>query len=267
MENKQNNIMDPYKIMQITNKNFTLDQLRTNYKRLVLEYHPDRTKDVSGSPIFQTLKFAYDYLLNELKSKDADKGHHELKMAANTKDSNNLGTNTKFVPGEKFDVGRFNQIFSDARISEVYDDGYGEWKEDAPTAPKAIVTYKEPEALMGGRFASAYELGNAKVTDYSGDNLGSGLKYMDFKLAHTTTRLVDENIVDARPEFKTVEELKNHRGNVSFTASAEDVRKRHLQKIEDEKIEATRQKTLKEKDGLIESLYKKSHKLMLSAFS
>jgi hypothetical protein len=64
-----------------------------------------------------------------------------------------------------------------------------------------------------------------------------------------------------------VEELKNHRGNVSFTASAEDVRKRHLQKIEDEKNEATRQKTLKEKDGLIESLYKKSHKLMLSAFS
>jgi DnaJ family protein A protein 5 len=254
--------------MQV-NKTFTLDQLRTNYKRLVLEYHPDRTKDVSGSPIFQTLKFAYDYLLNELKSKQSDKSHQELKMAANAKerDDSGVGQNVKFTPGEKFDVGRFNQIFSEARISEVYDDGYGEWKEDAVNTPKAIVTYKEPEPLMGSRFASAYELGNSKVSDYSGDNLGSGLKYMDFKLAHTTTRLVDENVVDSRPEFKTVEELKNHRGNVSFTASPEDVRKRQLQKVDDEKKEATRQKSLKEKDGLIEQLYKKSHKLMLSAFS
>ena len=263
---EKHNIMDPYKILQVK-QNYTYDQLRSNYKRLVLEYHPDRSSDINKSPIFQTLKFAYDFLINELKAKQSDKSHFELKTAAKSGGGSTSGTNNNFIPGDKFNVERFNKLFSESRIAEVYDDGYGKWTEDSPKQPNALVNYKEPNALMGGRFASAYELGNSKVDDYSGDNMGPGLQFMDYRLAHTTTLLVDEKAVDSRPEFKSVEELKKHRTNMSLIPTADDVKKRHLQKMEDEKRESDRQKALKEKDSLIETIYKKSHKLMLAAFS
>jgi len=260
--------MDPYKVMQV-GKNYTMEQLRTNFKRLVLEYHPDRNADVSKSQIFLTLKFSYDYLINELKTRELDKDHITLKQQQQQHQQDGSISNAQNIKfsKDKFDLTKFNQMFSESRIQEVYDDGYGNWVEDTPKGDKAIITYKEPEAMLGSKFAGAYELGASKIDDYSNDNVGRGLKYMDFKLAHTTSLLVDQNHVESRDEFKSIDDLKKHRGNVKFEQSPEDVRRRQLEQIENDKKEADRLVALRNKDSLISQLYGKTHKLMLSAFS
>ena len=258
--------IDPLKIMQLS-KDYTFEQLRANYKRLVLEYHPDRKQDLSNSPVFQTLKFSYDYLMNDLKSRELDKDHNTLKsQAMSQKDTFKGQTNIK-ISKERFDLDKFNQMFSDSRMQDVYDDGYGDWDDSKPMGQKAIIMYKEPEPLSSSRFASAYELGATKIDDYSHDNVGAGLRYMDLKLAHSTTMLVDPDHVVQRQEFKTVDELKKHRGNVDMVASPDDLARQHAIKKEMEKKEADRLAALKNKDSLIEQLYNKTHKLMLAAFS
>lgn len=275
--------LDPYKIMQVDKRNYTYEQLRANFKRLVLEYHPDRNnlnrEKLNESGIFQTLKFSYDYLVSELEAKRSDKTHFELKEQAKAQaqapppqeaqaQAPHTSNNVRIPTGRKFDIATFNAVFTKERINEAYDQGYGDWKEDTPPAPKAIIAYKDPEPFAMGRFASAYELGKEHVGDFSGDTLGTNLKYMDFKLAHTTSLLVDPSTLEARPEhaFTTVEQIKHHRATAPLQATEEDLRKRHLEQEEDAKREEARLDALKQKDSLIDSWYKKTHALMLQTF-
>lgn len=258
--------MDPYKVMQV-DKNYTFEELKKNFKRLVLEYHPDRKQDLTDSLIFQTLKFSYDYLVERLKSKNSDKTHHELKAMATESLHQNAGRQNVTISKDKFNLEQFNRVFAESRISEAYDNGYAGWTEDTPKGENAIVTYKDPEPIFGGgRFASAYELGRTAVGDYSGENIGSGLKYMDFRLAHTTTALVDPKSVESRPEFRSVDEMKKHRSNVQFVPSPEAVKRIQMQKMEEEKKEKERLEALKQKDTLIDRIYNKTHQIMLTAF-
>lgn len=253
--------------MQV-NKDYTFEQLKANFKRLVLEYHPDRKQKLDDSIIFQTLKFSYDYLLERLKSKGTDKTHQEFKLGAKregeslTSGKQNVNVST----GDKFNLEQFNRLFAESRIGEAYDDGYANWTEDTPRGENAIVAYKDPEPMFGGRFSSAYELGRTAVGDFSGDNMGSGLKYMDFRLAHTTTALVNPKVVETRTEFKSIEDMKKHRSNIQFVPTAGDIEREHLKKLEDEKKEKQRQEAVKQKDSLIDQIYNKTHKIMIAAF-
>lgn len=266
--------IDPYKTLQITDpKTYTYDQVRSNFKRLVLEYHPDRTAiqnvgELNKSPVFQTLKFSYDYLVAELKNRDSDKPHHELKAAAKAVPIAPAPSATNIaIKPEKFDITKFNSVFNENRLKDAYDEGYGNWTEDTPQSiQKAIITYKDPEPYATGRFSSSYELGRDRVGDYSGDTVGTSLKFMDFKLAHTTTMLVDPNTVNDRPEFKTVDEIKKHRATMPLEATEADLLKRHAAKVEAEKLETARIQALKDKDSLVDKIYNKTHQLLLSAF-
>ena len=268
--------IDPYKTMQVNPRTFTFQELRANFKRLVLEYHPDRSAiqnitELNKSPVFQTLKFSYDYLVTELKKRDTDKPHHELKAQAQAQEQEQEHKqqhrqNVK-IKTDRFDINKFNQVFDETRLKDVYDDGYNDWTEDTPPAQKAIVAYKDPEPYAMGRFSAAYELGRQHVDNFSGDTVGTNLKFMDFKLAHTTTLLVDPAAVAERPEFKSVDDIKKHRANKTILEPTEaDIQRRHAEKIAADEQEAARLRALKEKDTLINNLFNKTHQLLLSAF-
>ena len=260
--------MDPYKVLGV-GKDFTMEELRRNYKRQVIKYHPDRKADISSTPVFQTLTFAYNYLVNEFKERQQDKEHHELKSAAMATPAAAPNVNLEAISGKRFNAKVFNEFFEKNRINDVMDDGYGDWVEDVVEKKdgNAIVNYKEPEPMNGSsRFGNVYELGVEKITDYSGDNRSNrNLGYMDYRLAHTTSRLVDPSHVEERQEFKTVDELKKHRAKVTFVMSPEDVRRQQIEKDRILKQEQARLETLKKKDGIIGEIYNKTHKFMLQA--
>jgi curved DNA-binding protein CbpA len=125
-----NNQMDPYKLLELP-KNFTLEQLRSNYKRLALQLHPDKG-NIQTDYLFKMLTVAYKTLLKEYQAKLADKQYFDLR--SDSKKTLETQRSDKYVmpelavgSGQNFDTRKFNAIFENYRINEVHDDGYGSW--------------------------------------------------------------------------------------------------------------------------------------------
>jgi len=261
--------MDPYKVLEVNPASFTYDELKRNYKRLVMKYHPDKNTDIKSTPVFQTLTFCYKYLVKELRTREDSKDHTTLKSqaAAESGGSGQKNIHTTIDP-KHFNVKNFNAMFDKHRYKDdVIEDGYGDWfKEDKTEDKGAIIHYKEPEALCTG-FANVYELGATSIDDYSSDNMSNrNLNFMDLKKAYTTSRIVDEKHVESRPEFKSLEDIKKHRANISYVMSDADLRKYNANLEAEKKKEEARRTALRNKDSTIEGLYNRTHALMIGMF-
>jgi DnaJ family protein A protein 5 len=255
--------MDPFKVLGVDKRGFTLEQLKKNYKKLVLKYHPDRTADISKSNLFQTLTFHYNYLLKHLEELKTDADHMTLKNADRKQDKKQNITISK----DKFNLHTFNEEFSKVKElnKDEYDEGYSSWKEDAVPHEQAIINYKDPEPLTSARFGNSYELGVAKITDFSG-TIGT-YGYMDYKLAHTTTKLVDANHVTRKTSYNSIDDLKKERSQISYTPTPAELQKLHTLRKLDQTTELARREKLKQNDTLISALYDKTHKAMLQLFT
>lgn len=261
-------MLDPYKVLNIDPNNLTFEILKSKYKKMVLKYHPD----VGGSAsVFKTITFCYKYLLNELRTREEQKDHHTLKQQAEeSKGEFKSKSSVLFPQGSDFDISRFNAAFENYKYKDGYiEEGYNDWiKDDRVEDKGAIINYKDPEPLLSGRAAgNLYEIGKTKVEDYSSDNISNrSLNFMDLKVAYTTSKLVDERRIDSRPEFKSVEELKSHRANVSHVMSKEDLAKHTAQQMAEKKVEEQRLANMKKEMSKIDQFYQKTNQIMLSIF-
>ena len=259
-------MLDPYKVLNIDPNNLTLEILKHKYKKLVLKYHPD----VGGSAsVFKTITFCYKYLLNELKTREEQKDHYNLKQQSEeSKKEFSSKSSVLFEQGKDFNLAKFNAAFENFKYKENYiEDGYDSWiKQDRAEDKGAIINYKDPEPLLSGG-GNLYEFGKLKIDDYSGDNISNrSLNFMDLKVAYTTSKLVDESALDKRPEFKSVEELKKHRANISHVMSKEELAKYTAKQIAEKKAEEQRLANIKKEESKIEQFYKKTNQIMLSIF-
>ena len=107
------------------------------------------------------------------------------------------------MKGGKFSAKTFNRAFE---------------KETMPATNATI--FKEPEILALTKRLEFTEIGGGKPDDYThapvpgrGGRRG-GLAYTDYKVATTSSRLVDPRTVQARPDFKTIEEYSAHRDRI-----------------------------------------------------
>lgn len=107
------------------------------------------------------------------------------------------------MKGGKFSAKTFNRAFE---------------KETMPANNATI--FKEPEILALTKRLEFTEIGGGKPDDYThapvpgrGGRRG-GLAYTDYKVATTSSRLVDPRTVQARPDFKTIEEYSAHRDRI-----------------------------------------------------
>jgi curved DNA-binding protein CbpA len=292
-----NNQMDPYKLLELP-KNFTLEQLRSNYKRLALQLHPDKG-NIQTDYLFKMLTVAYKTLLKEYQAKLADKQYFDLR--SDSKKTIETQRSDKYVmpelavgSGQNFDTRKFNAIFENYRINEVHDDGYGSWMkpsdgkrrediniknkigkfnhnrfnqafENQPVARenKQVQVYREPEAVLSNKKMAFAELGVSKVDDFSGDNLtNKHLQYTDYKVAHTTTRLVDPNI-KVREDFHNVEDLKSRRASVRYQMTDEEAREYARRKAKEEQQERMRQQYQQKYDHIAFQNYEKLNKILL----
>lgn len=244
--------MDPYSILELP-RNHTLDQLKSNYKKLVMKYHPDARVnskiDVRSTPMFQALTQSYKKLVALHKS--SGKEHHELKYQH--KRENN--SNSQPPQHKNFNIEKFNKHFDDNKMADSYiDSGYNDWlkSNSSQKNESAIIHYSDPMPFYGAS-DNSMELGVNRVEDYS--HLKGKLQYMDLKLAYTTTKLVDESKVNMRKDFKNIDQLQKHRSNTKFHMNDVELAKYNADNINQAKKEKNRLHNLKKKDDAINKHY------------
>jgi hypothetical protein len=198
---------------------------------------------------------------------------------------------TVFYNGSRFDPDKFNKFFTDNRfVDEVHEQGYKEWMEthDIKDTPKYrgsynahkfnqqfekntqvsknnkhLIKYKEPEALVASKRLGFTELGQDSIDDFSGENKSlKNLNYMDYRLAHTTSRMVDPSTVNDRPQFQNIQEFERTRENVQYQMNESELREYNRKLRTQKKLEEQRENTLRSYDERLANHYTKINGLL-----
>lgn len=264
--------IDPYTMLQLP-RNYTVEMLRANYKRLALQLHPDRNNPTTTA-MFQILTNCYKTLLKEWQLRQQEKPHSDMRQQSQDYIQEQVQQphrRSDMEESDKFNLDKFNRVFSDHRISDAYQEGYDGWLRGQPDTEAArvknqhVVVYKTPQALpAANNTLPFYELGVDRIADHTPENLmQSSLPYMDLVRAHTTDRLVDPNNVKARKNYRTVQELESDRASAPSQLTDSELRALKRAQIKQEKTERARQERLQQLDQVSYQNYLRVHKLML----
>lgn len=205
--------------------------------------------------------------LNELNKQPSKSKHSNNSYFKTAQEPDQNSIQQMFYKGSRFDRDKFNKFFTDNKLTDDREEqGYQEWmaQNDIKEAPKyrgsfnsnrfnqhfnqyaqtqtnhrQIIKYQEPEAMVTSKKLGFTELGQEKIDDYSGDNKSmKNLNYMDYRVAHTTSRIVDPSI-KPREDFKNIQELETSRANISYQMTEEEyalyMKRKRLQEKEEEK--------------------------------
>jgi curved DNA-binding protein CbpA len=122
MANKSNFTINFYEVLGVE-PNASLKEIKTQYSKLVIKYHPDKVKDGYESAIFELIQRAYDTLKSEQKRQEYDffiknleisKNNDHLSLKSNYdkfRDLDNTQPKNKDVSQVEFD-----KVFSDMDI-------------------------------------------------------------------------------------------------------------------------------------------------------
>jgi len=294
-------LLDPYEVLEIP-KNFTFEQLKYAYKATALLTHPDKEGGNKLIFEFVTECFkllAEEYKSRnanktflELKKQAKDYYSNE---------TNDYGSEpSSAITGDSFNE-KFNKKFDMCRVEdEEHDFGYGDMmtessnnredltevtsnlfqnnkfnnqsfnsifvKHTTPPPKSQIIKYKDPEPIVLAKTMNYTEIGGKKPDDYSSSVEKSGknnLIFSDYKLAHSNTRLVDEETFNIK-NFKNVEEYQSYRTK-KFNKGLTEKEKKYfeLKKIQEEKEEYDRLQRIKQNDAKILLNNEKASRLFL----
>jgi curved DNA-binding protein CbpA len=277
--------MDPHDVLNLP-RNHTLEQLRYNYKVLARQLHPDKRGDSltkeQANTAFQVLTDAYRTLTERHRASESDKTFDAMRGGSRDelgRQARRNAVNTDLVvdradPAKGFSLDRFNRVYEEHRSEDAErDGGYGSWmSRHDPNDPKDLsrnrqmVRYTEPEPVSLSRRGCVQftELGLAKISDYSrGDDAKHGLQYTDYRVAHTTTKLVDERALDDRKQFRSIDELKAHRSAVHSAMTDAEAAAAAEAEIRRKKEIAKRDRLQQERDAQLERHFHRVHKSLL----
>lgn len=273
--------VDPYQVMGL-GRNFTLEQLKRRFRDLAMQLHPDRQP--AGAPgaaasaaALAVARASYESLLADFAARQAGRQFDELRATARQQDEAAAPRRAAVAQAQarewgdgtrrKFDNARFNRMFDENRLPDAYQQqGYQDWMKrhdpDANPPPGgAIVHYKEPEPVATGIMGEPfYQLGASTIADFS-----TSCGAMDYRLAHTTTRLVDDTVVakEARPQYASVKELEAERSRVSHTPDPAYLARAALAQREAEEAEQRRLAALRRQDDQWRQHFDRVTRMML----
>jgi len=291
--------INPYEVLNVS-KNFTWNELKEAYRKLAINTHPD--KQGGNKDLFNIITICFKKLGDELKMREDDKGHSDLKKQSNDF-FHKLTNNEQAHPSEvltpsdiKMTPTKFNKNFEKCKLyDEDIEFGYGS-KMDLSTkvrediniekltkknkidnetfnnlfnknvpVNKALIKYREPEPLVLAKSLQFTELGAKRPDDYSSSmEKTSSLAYTDYMRAHDGTRLVDPSLMKNVKEFKSVDEYEAYRENkAKKVLSARELKAEELKRIKETKAEEERLDRLKVYDKKIEKSYEKASQLFL----
>jgi curved DNA-binding protein CbpA len=288
--------MDPYEILELP-RNFTIEQLRANYKRIALKTHPD-TSGLKSDYLFKLVTNAYRVLLEEHKGRQQDKQFNDLRTQSQGSIKQQSRDNRQGIhvnTGTSFNIERFNQVFEEVKLDDVHDSGYGTWmaksssdREDIKprnvmgsgkfdmnrfnqafeaqpmSTFKKVIKYKEPEPVCSTQKIGFSEIGLTNVSDFSGENTSrKNLNYTDYKVAHTTNKLVDPRALKNKKEYRTIHELEADRSSLNYQMSNKDMQELAKRKAREEEKEKKRLQAIAQRDDLIQRQYEQLNRLLL----
>lgn len=284
----QEGTVDPYVFLELS-KDFTLEQLKVQYKKMVLRYHPDATRDIATTPVFQLLTKCYKTLLEVHKNKEQAREYQSLKNGHQDyikQQHQQPRKHDAFQTGapimsdnRKFNVGKFNQLFDKHSFKDsAVTEGYESWMSNPDSfkesdARRQLTKYQEPQPLNISTFTSGkhcvnkssyYELGVDRIDDYSAENVNNkNLTYMDYRVAHTAQRIIDVDELKQKKEYRTIQELEADRAGPLNLSPQEYETLMRRQKME-ETIEKKRQRKLMKYDERVSDHYQKTHGIFLN---
>jgi len=290
--------INPYEVLNVP-KNFTWDELKISYRKLAINTHPD--KQGGNKDLFNIITDCFKKLADELKTREEDKSHHDLKQQSNDffhKMTNEALPHPSEVlkPNEKFTNTKFNKNFEKCKLyDEEIEFGYGSKMEESTKkredinieklikknkidnesfneifnknvpVNKELIKYREPEPLILSKSLQYTELGGKRPDDYSSSiEKTNTLAYTDYMRAHDGTRLVDPRLMKNVKEFKSVDEYEAYRDDKSKKIlSAKELKKEELKALKGKKEEEERLERLRIYDKKIEKSYEKASQLFL----
>ena len=278
--------IDPYKLYGYDkNKRIDIQDLKLKYKKFALDTHPD--KNNGDSKNFNIINEAFKVLYEDYKLKQNDKQFNELKNNSQSYIEKQTKTNYQntSVNSDNFNVNKFNTVYNDHRISNVNDDGYGDWSKDNEfdsedivrnnsltkgnfnnmfennvKVSDAVVQYRNPKELFMNNENNCEELGVDKIDNYTGNT--KSINYTDYKEAHTTSRLIDTN-ANSRESYNSVNDIKAARSNIKEQTS-EEIMEIELEKSRELEREEKRIFNVRNNDTTHFENYNKIHNIMLS---
>ena len=290
--------INPYEVLNVS-KNFTWNELKESYRKLAINTHPD--KPGGNRELFNIITICFKKLGEELKARDEDKSHNDLKKQS-TDYFNKMTNNTTPHPSEvleknkKFTSEQFNKNFEKCKLyEEEIDFGYGSKMEESTKiredinieklikkskidnesfnelfnknvkVNKELIKYRTPEPLMLAKSLQYTELGGKRPDDYSSSiEKNNTLAYTDYMRAHDGTRLVDPSLMKNVKEFKSEDEYEAYREKkATKTLSAKELKNEELKRLKSLKDEDDRLERLKMYDKKVEKSYNKASQLFL----
>jgi curved DNA-binding protein CbpA len=290
--------INPYEVLNVP-KNFTWDELKISYRKLAINTHPD--KQGGNKDLFNIITHCFKKLADELKMREEDKSHRDLKQQSNDffhKMTNEALPHPSEVlkPNEKFTNTKFNKNFEKCKLyDEEIEFGYGSKMEESTKkredinieklikknkidnesfneifnknvpVNKELIKYRDPEPLILSKSLQYTELGGKRPDDYSSSiEKTNTLAYTDYMRAHDGTRLVDPRLMKNVKEFKSVDEYEAYRDDKSKKIlSAKELKKEELKALKGKKEEEERLERLRIYDKKIEKSYEKASQLFL----
>jgi len=287
-----NDVDYPYRLFEIK-KEFTLPELRTQYKKMVLRYHQDKNvKNVGQSKEFKILTMCYKYLLDVYKmrmqcspvSTFMQNAHqNQDKMVSRDFCSLKQGFEeemNRYTPEQisrlnrNFNLDKFNQEYelkkyNDPLSSKGYDDFINDprslHEEKIREYKNALDEIKEcegPEPIDGVDLSDCYELGGKYKNLGRTIPMSAKLHFVDYKLAHTSPKIIDEDKAVARIEYKSLDDLHAERSKpIQLSPMEANLLK---QKEEQEKrIEAERMYRLQKQEQELQEYYQRTHRILM----
>lgn len=282
---EKNNI-DPYQILELSN-NYTLNQLTSAYKKKALKYHPDRPN--GNKEIFQLVTKSYMFLMEEYKKKQ-QKSFHQMKNDYTDYLGNqeNSGRKNVHLDKDKFNLEMFNKIYTENRLYDPNDEGYGDLKETETNTEqmpklfsdnfnlnvfnslfsnqknkyqkKEIIKYSKPVPTKIKAELKYSNIGEGKIDDFSG-NTDSGLAYSDYKKAHSN-KLINVNNISIQ-QYKNVDELEKKRSNIRYKMNGNEKRRYDLELKNNKINEIKRLERKKIQDQNIHNQFKKINNYLI----
>ena len=286
-EEKINSVknIDPYKLYGFDkNKKFTLEELKQKYKEYARDTHPDRNNGSTKN--FQIIQEAYKKLYNDYKLKEEDRQFTDLKNNSQDYINNQLQKRNINFDQNNFDVNKFNNIFSENKVEDLNEDGYGSWIKDNSyenesikknsklnggfsinnfndvfendiKVSNSVVKYSKPKELFMNEENNCVELGK-KIDNFTGQT--KNIQFTDYKEAHTTNRLVDNNM--EYKSYNNINELEHSR-SVIKPLTMEEIQHTENQKNLEQIQEEKRNQNLRLLDDAHFRNYNKVNKMML----
>lgn len=271
-------------------KNFTLEQLKGNYKRLALQLHPDKNlvSREQAAEIFKILTSSYKELLRVHEMRESDRTFDELRSSArrhyeDTRETSAAAgpTRTKAFAAQDggFDAARFNTFFSEHRMQDpVADRGYGDWMRSSggekqvhgrsqgpPKECKSLMLHVDALSLGKSKLAFS-QMGLEEVDDYSiAHTSNKSVGATDLRLAYSAQAEEEEEAPSRRREYRNVEDLKRDRAKISFTMNDSDAHAYEKYQHWQERQEAARLGTVRRVDVAAERHHDRVQNLLMAA--